>query len=66
MPRLKKAIAPCLRDECIDREIILSVAEARVLAEDYRNHYNNERPYEEVLKTELPITPSGNLILYHQ
>jgi len=35
----------CLRDECINRELILSVAEARVLSEDYRRHYNDERPH---------------------
>jgi putative transposase len=34
-----------LRDECLDREVMLSVAEARVLIEDYRNHYNEERPH---------------------
>jgi putative transposase len=34
-----------LRDECLDRELMLSVAEARVLIEDYRCHYNEERPH---------------------
>lgn len=34
-----------LRDECLDREVMLSVAEARVLIEDYRRHYNDERPH---------------------
>jgi transposase InsO family protein len=34
-----------LRDECLDRELMLSVAEARVLIEDYRRHYNQERPH---------------------
>ena len=34
-----------LRDECLDRELMLSVAEARVLIEDYRRHYNEERPH---------------------
>ncbi len=33
-----------LRDECLNRELMLSVAEARVLIEDYRCHYNEERP----------------------
>ena len=33
------------RDECLDREVMLSVAEARVLIEDYRRHYNEERPH---------------------
>ena len=34
-----------LRDECLDRELMLSLAEARVLIEDYRRHYNEERPH---------------------
>ena len=34
-----------LRDECLDRELMLSVAEARVVVEDYRRHYNEERPH---------------------
>ena len=34
-----------LRDECLDRELMLSVAEARVAIEDYRRHYNEERPH---------------------
>jgi putative transposase len=34
-----------LRDECLDRELMLSVTEARVLIEDYRRHYNGERPH---------------------
>ena len=34
-----------LRDECLDRELMLSVAEARVVIQDYRCHYNEERPH---------------------
>ena len=34
-----------LRDECLDRELMLSLAEARVIIEDYRHHYNEERPH---------------------
>ena len=33
-----------LRDECLERELMLSVAEARVI-EDDRRHYNGERPH---------------------
>jgi transposase InsO family protein len=33
------------RDECLNRELMLSVAEARVIIEDYRQHYNTERPH---------------------
>ena len=34
-----------LRDECLDREVMLSLAEARVVIKDYRRHYNEERPH---------------------
>lgn len=34
-----------LRDECLNRELMLSVAEARVVIEDYRCYYNEERPH---------------------
>ena len=34
-----------LRDECLDRKLMLSVAEARVVIADYRRHYNEERPH---------------------
>jgi len=34
-----------LRAECLNRELILSVTEARVLSADYRRHYNQERPH---------------------
>jgi putative transposase len=34
-----------LRDACLDREVMLSVAEARVLIEDFRCHYNEDRPH---------------------
>ena len=33
------------RDECLDRELMLSLAEARVIIEDYRRHYDEERPH---------------------
>ena len=34
-----------LRDECLDRELMLSLAEARVVIEDYRRYYNEVRPH---------------------
>jgi transposase InsO family protein len=34
-----------LRDELLDREIFYSLAEARVLIERWRRHYNTERPH---------------------
>ena len=32
-----------LRDECLYRELMPSLAEVRVIIEDYRRHYNGER-----------------------
>ncbi len=34
-----------LRDECLNQELFLSVAEARVLIEAWRNHYNQIHPH---------------------
>ncbi len=34
-----------LRDECLNREVLLSVAEAQVLIEQWRQTYNNEHPH---------------------
>ncbi len=34
-----------LRAECIDRELLLSVAEARVVVNDFKDYYNNIRPH---------------------
>ena len=33
------------RDECLDREVLLNLREARVVIEDWRQHYNRERPH---------------------
>ena len=33
-----------LRDECLNQEIIFSIAETRVVVEDYRRLYNGDRP----------------------
>jgi putative transposase len=33
------------RDECLNLEAFTSVAEARVVVEDWRRHYNEERPH---------------------
>ncbi len=33
------------RDELLDREVFTTLAEAKVLAEDYRRSYNTERPH---------------------
>ncbi len=34
-----------LRDECLNREVLLSVAEAQVVIEQWRHNYNNEHPH---------------------
>lgn len=34
-----------LRDECLDREILLNVREAQVVLDDFRHHYNWHRPH---------------------
>ena len=34
-----------LRDELLDRELFANLKEAKVLAEDYRQHYNHHRPH---------------------
>ena len=34
-----------LRDECLNRELMLSVTEARVVIKDYRRYYNEVRPH---------------------
>ena len=33
------------RDECLNREWLLNLREARVVIEDWRQHYNTERPH---------------------
>jgi putative transposase len=33
------------RDECLGREILLNLQEARVVIEDWRRHYNRDRPH---------------------
>jgi putative transposase len=34
-----------MRDELLDREVFANLKEAKVLAEDYREHYNHHRPH---------------------
>ena len=33
------------RDECLDRELLLNMREARMVIEDWRQHYNQNRPH---------------------
>ena len=35
----------CFRDECLNREWLLNLREARIVIEDWRQHYNMERPH---------------------
>ena len=52
------------RDECLNREWLLNLREARVLIEDWRQHYNTDRPHsrlgylspEEFIQTKI-LTP---------
>ena len=34
-----------MRDELLDREVFANLKEAKILAEDYRDYYNRERPH---------------------
>jgi putative transposase len=34
-----------MRDEFLDRELFGNLAEAKVLSEEYRQHYNEKRPH---------------------
>ena len=34
-----------MRDDLLDREVFADLKEAKVLAKDYRDHYNQERPH---------------------
>jgi hypothetical protein len=40
---LKETFISRLRDELLDREVFANLKEAKVLAEDYRDHYNHHR-----------------------
>jgi transposase InsO family protein len=52
------------RDECLSRELLLNLREARVVIEDWRPHYSTERPHsrlgylspEEFINTKI-LTP---------
>ena len=34
-----------MRDELLNREVFANLKEAKVLAKDYRDHYNHHRPH---------------------
>ena len=42
---LKETFISRMRDELLDGEVFANLKEAKVLAEDYRDHYNHHRPH---------------------
>jgi putative transposase len=34
-----------MRDELLERELFVNLKEAQILLEDYRDHYNHNRPH---------------------
>jgi putative transposase len=40
-----ESVGGSLRDECLQMQLFEGVAEARVVLESYRQHYNDERPH---------------------
>ena len=56
------------RDECLDREVLLNLREARVVIEDWRQHYNRERPHSRLgyRSPEAFIEVEKNAILSHE
>jgi transposase InsO family protein len=46
-----------LRDELLNGEIFYSLAEAKIIIESWRRHYNTKRPHPEVVQ--WPASPSG-------
>jgi putative transposase len=56
------------RDECLDREILLNLREARVVIEDWRQHYNRDRPHSQLgyRSPEAFIQAEINPILSHE
>ena len=52
------------RDECLNRELLWILSEARVVVEDYRHHYNHSRPhsklgYQSPVRFAATIDPSS-------
>ena len=56
------------RDECLDWEVLLNLREARVVIEDWRQHYNQERPHRRLgyRSPEAFIEAERNAILSHK
>ena len=54
-----------LRDECLDREWFHTPKEARILIEQYRRHYNRERPHSSLgylTPTEMANESAGGVV----
>ena len=43
-----ESLHSCFRDEGLNREWLLNLREARVVIEDWRQHYNEERPHSQL------------------
>jgi transposase InsO family protein len=54
-----------LRDELLDREMFVNLKEAKILAEDYRHHYNQQRPHG-ALGYLTPMEFAATEALWHQ
>ena len=56
-----------LRDECLNREQLWTLTEARVVIEDYRREYNQRRPhsrlgYQSPARFAAQLTPSPSAV----
>ncbi len=48
------------RQECLDRELLYTLSESRVVFNDWRSYYNNERPHRSLgLLTTRPSLPNN-------
>ncbi len=51
-----------LRDELLNGEIFYSLAEARIVIESWRRHYNTKRPHSSLgIARQLPRSSNGRL-----
>ena len=50
-----------LRDECLNRELLLNVPEAQVVLEDFRQHYNHQRPHSKLSYKSPEVFISENI-----
>ena len=50
-----------LRDECLNRELLLNVPEAQVVLEDFRQHYYHQRPHSKLSYKSPEVFISENI-----